>query len=251
MAVAAWLGFPLSRSPLGSLPRRRLPVFAGVPGGRGFLTLGAARQVASKGFRIGAAPMPTLWAAGALRTPGDLSTVVEPGWSPAGLGALMLAPLVRSGTSTLAKVRHPTKTAPTAVRGLVAEAGALHALGCARQLLPAARKIDTRVVHTKPHRLEQRCTTRNRSTDRSGPSSRPDALRRHHGAPLSLPSSVAWRGAIDGGAHSFSGANGIDQESGVPAHPAGPSSGAVVEPTGRRPRREHHLEARPAWEVMA
>ncbi len=123
VAVAAWLGFPLGRSPLGSLPRRRLPVFAGVPGGRGFLTLGAQRQVAAKGFRIGTAPMPTLWAAGALRTPGDRSTVVEPGWSPAAAsGALMLAPLVRSGTSTLANFRRPTKAAPTAVRGLTMKA---------------------------------------------------------------------------------------------------------------------------------
>ena len=79
MAVAAWLGFPLGRSPLGSLPRRRLPVFAGDLRNPRFLTLGAARQVAAKGFRIGTAPMPTLWAAGALRTPGDRSTVAEPG----------------------------------------------------------------------------------------------------------------------------------------------------------------------------
>jgi hypothetical protein len=38
----------------------------------------------------------------------------------------------------------------------------------------------------------------------------------------------------------------------VPAHRtrAGPSSGAVVEPSGRRPRREHQLEAEPAGEKV-
>lgn len=58
-------------------------------------------------------------------------------------------------------------------------------------------------------------------------------------------------GSHSRGAHSFSGAHGIDEESGAPAHPAGLSYGAVVEPVGRRPRREHHLEARLVAKVGA
>ncbi len=98
---------------------------------------------------------------------------------------------------------------------------------------PHGRRIDTRGPHKAARRPAQRA---------SAPCGGTTALRS-----LVL---CGVAGSHSRGAHFLSGANGIDEESGVPAHPGGPSSGAVVEPIGRRPRREHHLKAEPAGEKV-